>query len=72
MKVLKFLIVKCLISLKNHIILNIWVNFKNLFILVDTVKKTGKIKFFDEIKNFGFIVMDEDNSDIFVHQDDLI
>ena len=32
---------------------------------------TGKLKFFDETKNFGFIVMDEDGSDIFVHHDDL-
>ena len=61
------------IFLKNHIILNtqvIKLEFK--FIKVDIVKKTGKIKFFDETKNFGFIIMDEDQSDIFVHQDDLI
>lgn len=31
----------------------------------------GTLKFFDEIKNYGFIVMDKDNSDIFVHFDDL-
>ena len=33
---------------------------------------TGKLKFFDEARNFGFIVMDEDGSDIFVHYDDLL
>ena len=33
---------------------------------------TGRLKFFDEIKNYGFIVMDEDGSDIFVHYDDLL
>jgi hypothetical protein len=32
---------------------------------------TGKLKFFDENKNYGFIIMDEDGSDIFVHFDDL-
>lgn len=31
---------------------------------------TGRLKFFDEQKNYGFIVMDEDKSDIFVHLDD--
>ncbi|CAD8200980.1 unnamed protein product [Paramecium octaurelia] len=32
---------------------------------------TGRLKFFDEQKNYGFIVMDDDKSDIFVHLDDL-
>lgn len=32
---------------------------------------TGRLKFFDEHKNFGFIIMDDDGSDIFVHFDDL-
>lgn len=31
----------------------------------------GRLKFFDETKNFGFFVVDEDNSDLFVHYDDL-
>lgn len=29
------------------------------------------MKFFDEKKQFGFFVLDKDDSDIFVHQDDL-
>ena len=33
---------------------------------------TGRLKFFDENKNYGFIVRDDDNSDIFVHFDDLV
>ena len=33
---------------------------------------TGRLKFFDETKNFGFLVMDSDRSDIFVHYDDLV
>lgn len=32
---------------------------------------TGRLKFFDESKSYGFIVMDDDGSDIFVHYDDL-
>jgi hypothetical protein len=32
---------------------------------------TGRLKFFDEGKSYGFIVMDDDGSDIFVHYDDL-
>jgi CspA family cold shock protein len=34
--------------------------------------KTGKVKFFNEAKGFGFIVQDDDNQDIFVHQTGLI
>ena len=34
-------------------------------------KRVGKLKFFDEIKSFGFIVNEEDQSDVFVHKDDL-
>ncbi len=33
---------------------------------------TGKIKFFNESKGFGFIVNDADESDIFVHVSGLI
>lgn len=33
---------------------------------------SGRLKFFDEAKNYGFIVMDDDGSDIFVHYDDLL
>ena len=40
--------------------------------LDETKRYTGRLKFFDEAKNYGFIVMDEDGSDIFVHYDDLI
>jgi len=32
---------------------------------------TGRLKFFDEHKKYGFIILDEDGSDIFVHFDDL-
>jgi cold shock CspA family protein len=34
-------------------------------------RETGKIKFYDSKNKFGFIVIDSDGSDIFVHQDDL-
>jgi len=34
--------------------------------------KTGKVKFFNESKGFGFIVTDDDQSEIFVHHSGLI
>lgn len=33
--------------------------------------KTGKVKFYNEAKGFGFIVEDDNNQDIFVHQSGL-
>lgn len=33
---------------------------------------TGRLKFYDETKNFGFIIMDKDGSDIFAHFDDFL
>ena len=32
---------------------------------------TGYLKFYDESKLYGFLVLDQDQSDIFVHFDDL-
>jgi cold shock protein len=34
--------------------------------------KTGKVKFFNESKGFGFIVEDETGQEIFVHHSGLI
>lgn len=33
---------------------------------------TGTVKFFDEHKSYGFMIMDIDNSEIFFHMDDII
>lgn len=37
----------------------------------ENLRYTGRLKFFDDAKNFGFIIMDADDTDIFVHCDDL-
>lgn len=34
--------------------------------------KTGKVKFFNEAKGYGFIVEDETNNEIFIHHSGLI
>ncbi|CAN5627055.1 cold shock domain-containing protein [soil metagenome] len=34
--------------------------------------KTGKVKFFNEAKGFGFIIEDESSKEIFVHHSGLI
>lgn len=35
-------------------------------------RQTGRLKFFDDATNFGFIILDSDGSDLFVHYDDLV
>jgi hypothetical protein len=45
---------------------------KKPIILEESMQRyAGRLKFFDENKNYGFIIMDDDGSDIFVHYDDL-
>jgi len=45
---------------------------KKMIILDESNERfTGRLKFFDENKNYGFIIMDQDGTDIFVHYDDL-
>ena len=34
--------------------------------------KTGKVKFFNEAKGYGFILDDESNKEIFVHHSGII
>lgn len=33
---------------------------------------TGRLKFFEETQNYGFFILDSDNSDLFVHYDELL
>jgi hypothetical protein len=39
--------------------------------VVLSTNNTGRLKFFDEVQNYGFLVVDGDESDLFVHYDDL-
>ena len=44
---------------------------KKPIILEESVERfTGRLKFFDPNRNYGFLIMDLDGSDIFVHYDD--
>lgn len=45
---------------------------KSVVIEEEKILSYGKLKFFDETKNYGFIVNEEDGCDIFVHFDDLL
>lgn len=47
-------------------------NSKKPIIIDDGIHRySGRLKFFDENKNYGFLIMDLDGSDIFVHYDDI-
>lgn len=39
--------------------------------IVLSTQCSGRLKFFDEVQNYGFLVVDGDESDLFVHYDDL-
>mmetsp|Transcript_21175 Transcript_21175/g.20855 ORF Transcript_21175/g.20855 Transcript_21175/m.20855 type:complete len:303 (-) Transcript_21175:26-934(-) len=39
--------------------------------VVELTQASGRLKFFDEVQNYGFLVVDQDHSDLFVHYDDL-
>ena len=51
---------------------DVQVNKKPIILDESSARYSGTLKFFDENKNYGFIIMDEDQSDIFVHFDDLL
>lgn len=46
--------------------------YRIINILIIYLMKTGKVKFFNESKGFGFILEDESNQDLFVHHSGLV
>jgi CspA family cold shock protein len=44
----------------------------NYYIQLITIMNTGKVKFFNESKGFGFIIDDESSKEYFVHVSGLI
>lgn len=38
---------------------------------IESSGRTGRLKFFDEVQNYGFLVVDNEDFDLFVHYDDL-
>ncbi|CAD8082665.1 unnamed protein product [Paramecium primaurelia] len=42
------------------------------YVLDDSLQRQkGRMKFYDDTKKYGFLVLDEDGTDVFVHYDDL-
>ncbi|CAK63322.1 unnamed protein product (macronuclear) [Paramecium tetraurelia] len=41
------------------------------FLLYQYIRQKGRMKFYDDAKKYGFLVLDEDGTDVFVHYDDL-
>lgn len=39
--------------------------------VLESTSNTGRLKFFDEVQNYGFLVVDGEDYDLFVHYDDL-
>ena len=48
------------------------ITFEQLQTYNTITMKTGKVKFFNENKGFGFIVEDESNQEVFVHSSGLV
>ncbi len=59
------------IFLQLVVILKVICTFASLKLII-IVMKTGKVKFFNVSKGFGFIVADDTNQEIFVHQTGLL
>ena len=63
--ILKLALLKLILQVDYHIYL--MKVMKGIFYINTKKRHNGKLKFFDERKSYGFLLMDSDNSDVFVH-----
>ncbi|CAD8121583.1 unnamed protein product [Paramecium sonneborni] len=58
-------------SPQNDLLQSLNLNLQEGTNILSNIRYFGTLKFYDEARSYGFIIMDMDGSDLFVHSDDL-